>query len=401
MKKQHIFLFYLLLFCFIVPCTARAKTVRNTSAFDFYFRDVGNNTCCITEIRINADKGISELKIPSTINGKTVVSIGPKYFSSDHNYGIAQKNVFGLFQMDDSDRSVSEYWDWMPKDDAQKRRAMRVKKIILPDTIKVLKKDCFAAMKGLKSVKLPKKLTRIESGAFACTAIKKIHLSNSLTSIGQTAFLNTPLKEINIPANLKDEVTGLVRVKWNNSKRGDGFWKRFTISKKNPYYKIKNGMLFSKDGKILYGVIKKRKNIRIPDAVTTLYSSTFHKVPLKTLYLGAGLNEIGVSALATNTLCHIKLHPKNPYLAKSGNCIYWKKNKAIVAGKPKNGVLKIPKKVRLIDKNGFSIIGRNKIKKLIIPKTVKDIKKGWRYATLEHYDIDKIKCKVITKKNST
>ena len=92
---------------------------------------------------------------------------------------------------------------------------------------------------GIRSIQLPKNLKTIEEGAFAHTRIKKIHLPEGLTSIGQTAFLNSPLEKINIPASLRDEVSGLVRVKWDNSKKGNGFWKRFTVSKNNPYYKIK------------------------------------------------------------------------------------------------------------------------------------------------------------------
>lgn len=390
MKRQFVFLPFLFLLCLVVPCTARAGTVRNTSAFDFYFRDEGNNTCCITEIRINADKGISELKIPDTINGKTVVSIGPRYVGTENNDGIVQKNVFGLYQMDDCGRSAAEYWDWMPKDDAQKRRAMKVKKIILPDTIKVLKKDCFAAMKGLKSVKLPKNLTRIESEVFSCTAIKKIHLPDSLTFIEKTAFFNTSLKQINIPAKLKEGVAELART--------TASWKRFAVSKKNPYYKVKKDFLFSKDGKTIYALIKPKKKIRIPDKVKKLSNSAFYNMSLKSVHLGAGLEEIEGCALSTRTNCKITLSSRNSYLAKKGMCIYNKKKKNLLVGIPKKSrvrvssriekvyIFRISKKITMLDEN-FSIVGigkKYKVRRVYIPKSVKTMPTGWSLGFLGH-----------------
>lgn len=391
MKKCIVFIISVLMFGMFVSDKAQAKTEKNINAFEFYFQDEGNNTCCITEIRIKKDKGISELKIPSTINGKTVVSIGPRYLSTDHNDGIVQKNVFGLYQIDDCGRSASEYWDWMPKDAAQKRRAMKVKKIIFPDTIKVLKKDCFAAMKGIRSIQLPKNLKTIEEGAFAHTGIKKIHLPEGLTAIGKQLFFKSPINDINIPAKLKDGVADLARTTVS--------WKRFAVSKKNPYYKVRKGLLLSKGGKTLYATVTPQKNIRIPDSVKTIAEGTFLGASLKFVYLGAGVNKIQLRALSTKTRCKITLSPKNPYLVKSGMCIYHKKKRSLLVAIPKCQyqrtsakikkqkiyILRIPPKVKKLSKT-MSTVGSVSIRKLYYPKTFNRISM-WNISSVREHGL--------------
>lgn len=394
MKKLScvLFLFFVLL---LFPGTIQAKT---QNAFEFYIVSEGENTCRIAEIRIKKDKGISELTIPSTINGKTVVSIGPN--EPHANSGVVDQNVFCLYQLDD--HSYDDYWDWLPYDDAQKRRAMRVKKIILPDTVRVLKKSCFAAMRGLETVKLSKNLTVIESEAFAATSIRKMHLPSSLTAIKGQIFLDSPIRNINIPEKLKEGVTQLARVKAS--------WKRFAVSEKNPYYKVKKGMLYSKDGKTLYAMLKFKKAIRIPNHVKTVAEGVFYNRSMQSVHLGAGVEKIEYGALSTRKKCKITLSSRNPYLAKAGMCLYHKRNRSLLVGIPKSRYerisakiarqkiyyLKISRKIKKLD-NDISIVGvgkKYKVRKVYIPKSVKTIVSGWSIGGFVHK-----KCTYITERD--
>ncbi len=362
MKKQLILIFFFVLFCYIVSDTIEAKAGEKNSLFEYETKSLGNGTCRITEIRIKKDKGISMLRVPNTINGEIVVSIGPGMIDEKNEDRILQ-NVFLLSTYADHGNPYKYQKDWhyklrswyyKPSHDQQKIRAMKIKKIILPDCITEIKEDCFAMLKGLKKIKLPK----------------------NLTVIGHNSFAGTPnLKTIHLRANVKDGVINMAKT---------GFpWKSFTISSQNPYYKMKKGCILSKNGRIFYSPAK-IKDIRIPDSVTTIEQRTFYNCTIKSLYLGARVKKVKTNALCTKNRCHITLSPLNPYLAKSVQCIYYKKNKEIIAGIPKKRILKISNRIKVINNDGFSIVGMTPpLRKLYIPKSVKKLPPNWN--TLLHW----------------
>lgn len=375
--KRYVAFIAVFLIGFLTMDTIQAKTGKNTSPFEYVTVPEGEKACRITEIRIKKDKGISVLKIPDTINGKTVVSIGPGLLDEDNEDPVLQ-NVFGLYEWVDGDES---YENWKSRSKEQKRRAMKVEKVILPDTIKKIREYCFATLKNLKTVKLPK----------------------GLTAVGERAFITTPrLRKIHIPASVKEGLTGM--------KEADFLWKHVTISKKNPYYKMKKGMIFSKDGKAVYALMTAKKNIRIPDGVKRLEEGAFYNKPVQSVYLGAGVREIKYGALSTKTACRVTLSAANPYLAKSGMCIYNRKKKSLLVGIPKSRYenvwpkitkqkiyyLKIPRKVKELD-NDVSIVGvgkKYKVRKVYIPKSVETIVYGWSISGFVHK-----KCTYITERD--
>lgn len=79
-----------------------------------------------------------------------------------------------------------------------------VKKLILPESIKVLKEHAIADCEKLESIVLPKNLIKIEKAAFAgCTKLKSIKLPSGLTEIPGSTFSGcTALKKIVIPTNV-------------------------------------------------------------------------------------------------------------------------------------------------------------------------------------------------------
>ena len=369
MRKQVIIILTMFIVCFYMHSTANAKTAENTNPFEYETVSENENTCCITGIRITKDEGISELKIPDIIDGKMVVSIGKGVVL---NSGEEQEwNAFLMYE-------AADEFAWYSREgtEGQLQRAKKIKKIILPDTIKEIREYAFSGLRGLKSIELPESLTTIGRNAFSYTSIRKMHFPSNLTSIGEGLFYyRSCLEDINIPAKLKDGVAELARA----VSRSTVPWKSFTVSKKNPYYKVKKGLLLSKDGKTLYAAVTPKKNIRIPDSVKTIDEYAFWKLSLKSVYLGARVQEIQLHALRTETKCKITLSPKNPYLKKSGMCIYHKKKRNLLVAIPKvaklkkekSYILRIPRKVKKLGKTISIVGGKYRIKKLYYPKSIK------------------------------
>ena len=375
MKKSVIFIILMFLSGILIPDIVQAKTAKDSGPFTFEIESEGENTCRITGIRIIKDKGISKLEIPDTINGKVVVSIGEGKKTNQWNEEEDTNAFFMHLPYDDDSGKLV----WISDIEVQKRRAEKIKKIKLPYTIKEIKEFAFAGLKGLKSIKLSKNLNKIGKSAFDCTSIRKLQLPVSLTTIGKPLFYYKPrIEDINIPAKLKEGVPELART--------TASWKRFTVSKKNPYYKVKSGLLFSKDGKILYAMVKPKKNVRIPDNVKRMDAFAFYKRSPQSVYIGAGVREMGGCSLSTKTRCKVVLSPQNRYLARSGMCIYRKKKRELLVGIPKGRVFRISRKVKKLVTN-VSLVGigkKYKVRKVYIPKSVETIEYGWGLGGFVH-----------------
>ena len=82
------------------------------------------------------------------------------------------------------------------------RNRSNVKKIILPDTLKVIGRDAFPYT-ALTEVALPEGLERIEKGAFYNVKLKQLTLPESLVFIGDEAFADHEIDELVFPAGLK------------------------------------------------------------------------------------------------------------------------------------------------------------------------------------------------------
>ncbi len=81
-----------------------------------------------------------------------------------------------------------------------KRKAERVKKVIIPEGVTSIEAYAFAGMIGLEEVVLPKSLNKIGMGAFlGCTALSKINLEN-VKFINKEAFAETQLANVNLSA---------------------------------------------------------------------------------------------------------------------------------------------------------------------------------------------------------
>ena len=316
MKKiLYVTMFFLTLTMMFANAEKAEAKCYKSGAFSYQYK-IEKGSVWITKIEIISNKGVATLKIPSHINGKEVTAIGSS--KEDFKDGDEHKmNIFGVFVNPDI-----ESYELIPSE--VHKKVSKIKKIILPSTLKKISKNCFINVQDGKTINIPKNVTW-------------------------------------------NVITQFTRVKW----------RKLEISPKNSKYKIKNGCLLSKNGKSVYGIVQKKKKICIPNSVKIIDVGILKDGTADGDYNGAdtivipkSVNKIGFCALETKKSVIIKIDKKNKRYAVKDGAVYSRKNGRLVAGYIKNGVLSIPNTVSKIT-DATSYLGGQNIKKVIVPSSVK------------------------------
>ena len=154
----------------------------------------------------------------------------------------------------------------------------------IPDEVKIIDKKSFTGNNIVENVIIEENtVEKIEENAFAnCEGIKEIIIPMGVKEIGRMAFtgcLNLERCEISATvSNIGDGIT-LVTNKM----------KEFVVDSDSQYYKAVDGVLFTKDGKILkeYPAWKTNQQYKIPEGVKVISTNAF--------YLCWNLTELDIS----------------------------------------------------------------------------------------------------------
>ncbi len=128
---------------------------------------------------------------------------------------------------------------------------------------------------NIKSIVIPSHIngypvTMIIDEAFKERAFTKVTLPDTIEYIGAKAFWSCPLTEVNIPENVQyiaGDAFGSVR----------GCLTKFTVDKDNKNFKSSDGVIYTKDGRVLvkYPDGKKDNTFNIPEGVEGIYDGAF------------------------------------------------------------------------------------------------------------------------------
>ena len=230
-SKYIIMILFTSIFLLLVTNTSKAATEETykdeTQGIEWAYQlDSSNN---IINLRCKTTTKTGKVEIPSTINGKTVISLNGYYFTNESNYGTL-KNCAGITE------------------------------VVIPNTIRTIGNEAFQNCTGLKSIVIPDSVTSIENRAFeGCSGLTSVTFSKNLTSIGDSAFSNcTGLKSIKIP----DGVTTLGEYAF----RGCSGIKDLTLS--NNLSKISRYAFAGCSGLV---------NVKLPESVTTIKYHAFEE----------------------------------------------------------------------------------------------------------------------------
>ena len=309
---------------------AKAKSYK-AGKFKYQYKNTKKGVW-ITKITPLSSKGISKLNIPAKIKGKKEVKLGntkDKYGTDDE-----ARNIFGLMMCD-------------------------------PDGV------------GNFVISNTKAQKRIEK-------IKKINLPSSIVSITPRCFYYVQDgKEINIPKGVKREVVNqFTRVKW----------KKVKISSNNKIYKLKSGCLLSKNGKILYGLVYKKKKLIVPKTVIEINTSDSRDTVENTMgdhglaFFGCETMVISKNVEKINfyiyncSLMKVEVDPANKYFASKDGSLYNKKNGKLIWLHQNDGIYNIPDGVKEIP---YDFYADGKAKKMIIPASTKKVSNVSRYFSVK------------------
>lgn len=306
--KKIVFLFAMLFAVLINTNTAGAK---EKFLYEYTVQKEGT---WITKITPLSSKGISKLVIPKKLGGKKVVKLGGEadsFFEGDWNGKEPVLNIFGVHYTEE---------DVLYPGDVQEL-VKKIKKIVLPDTIKSISKNCFSNVPDGKILNIPKGVVENLDGRYGFTNIK---------------------------------------------------WKKLSIDSKNKKYKVKNGCLLSRNGKKLYGFVQKKKKITIPEGVKTIVDGGDFNGSSQ-IVIPKSVTKIKNDALTVIKPATIKISSKNKHYAVKNGSIYSKISGRLVSGYiNKAGVLNIPEKVTTVYYNGW-LGNATKLKKVIVPASVTGI----------------------------
>lgn len=201
--------------------------------------------------------------------------------------------------------------------------------INIPSTVQVIYSSCFRSFKMLKNVNFPNgsSLSYIGSQAFEfCVGLETFAMPASLTNLGASPFYgcqNMKRLTFNDVAQIATERANVIAggetysTEWHTSPVSGSQQVEYVVPAANPYYKLQNGLLMSKDGTIVYGVSGSLHNasVTVPSGVKTVGKFAFYGYDgLAHLALPASLTRIEEYAFGESGLQELAIPDSVTYV---------------------------------------------------------------------------------------
>ena len=214
-----------------------------------------------------------------TISG-TGAMANYEYYGSGQAPWYANRNSITAAVIEDGVTSIGKYAFY---------NCTKLESITIADSVTSIGRSAFERCAKLASVTLSEGLTTIDSRAFwDCTSLESITIPEGVTYIGGSAFsICSSLESITIPASVTSIGTGAFR---GCTKLTD-----LQVAEDNPSFSVRDGVLFSKDGTMLYQAVGSPSGAyTIPEGVTSIGDSAFSECSsLESITIPEGVTSIG------------------------------------------------------------------------------------------------------------
>lgn len=178
----------------------------------------------------------------------------------------------------------------------------KIKKIVLPNSVRTIENYAFRKSKDLEEIELPSSLTEIGESAFASSPLKSIKLPSSLTEIGEYAFASSSLKSILIPEGVKNIGEGCFRSCRN----------------------LEEASLPSTLKKIpseCFGESFKLRKVTLTDGIKEIKGGAFRATGIASIVIPASIELIDNNGLNTHSISVITCSGENPCVLKGAT--FW------------------------------------------------------------------------------
>ena len=175
-----------------------------------------------------------------------------------------------------------------------------VSQVQIADSVTEIGYAAFTNCRYLKSITLPKNLKEISANLFANDrSLETLTYGDKISYIGSTALWGTQIKELHFPASLTEIHTDAF---------GSTNLEKITVDAKNPSFSAKNGILYSKDGKVLIYVPRSFKSSSFKcTGVEKIEERAFEGVEGVTSVDLTGVKTIGANAFGASGLTSIHI----------------------------------------------------------------------------------------------
>ena len=340
----------------------------STTSMDSYCYGFDKNTGAITNYYCHPGNSygyetISDVEIPSNIDGVRVVTIGYQAFQNKNITSvIIPETVRKIEQFAFAYNSTLTHIE-IPKS-VTSIASQVVSGCSLPDDEAFIykrnadgsedKTNLIGYGGANKNPVIPEGVTRISYRAFYNCGLLSVEIPNTVTTIESSAFLQNNLTHIDIP----DSVRNLVGTAFNNNK---------LVDEDAFIYARKSGGGEDRTKVIGYGGAN-RTNVVVPDGVLEIGSQAFSYCYIYKITLPEGLKVIGTLAFEMNNLTELEIPGTVTYIGNGAiNGNYLPEEKAYIFARNADGS---------IDDTTLVSYGGGNSKTVTIPSTVKTIKDG-------------------------
>ena len=282
-----------------------------------------------------------------------------------------------------------------------------IKKVVIPGTVEEIGSNAFSnnttleevtieygvkrvgqfAFKGcsnIKSLEFPDSITEIAYGAMSeCSSLTDIKLPNEIKKLNQYVLAGTAITDITIPDKV-ETISGYSLEKCKSLRKivipksvleiqSGAFWSdknlsEVVIEEENNNFKFENGLLISKDGKIVYWGILNKTNIEIPDGATTIIRNAFVGSKATSIKIPNTINEVNCGSFyGMSSLKEIIIDSDNEkYKVENGN-LYTKNGEELIQYVQEGTAAIIPEGVKKLQ---AAAVQKKAIKEVILPSTL-------------------------------